>query len=427
MSIRLAACSLGAILAASVLAGLDRSPVKSAPYPVWLTRADEPGGTDADAALAMSNPDEYAWQLFFFISRQAKEDDAGIPDPSVQTFRDDQPGAAVVWESWALASGGLGINETFCREEPPVVWDKLRNRESLTRTMLSPNRTEALLHRQPFLPPTGLEHFNEVRFNQQSYDTVAGDLWYSAGISDKITDAKQKGNAMFIAFPSGSKQIKAVWVQLCKNETSQECSAEKDRYHWRNADDNGKIVVWGLAALHVTTKEEGMPNWFWADFIHADCLASRAPCVVDDPALAGQYGLPRDTTSGSDGVRDETRNTPWQNYRLMGTETGFTVGNASSGAPQILFDPAIEKGKTATSCITCHYYASTTASAIPPHGITQGTHVEGFDVSKEALTGAPRAEDLMSPPSPTGAHPRTPERLYFQSDFSWSLINEQCN
>ena len=41
---------------------------------------EEPGGTADATALALSNPAEYAWRLFFFLNRQAKPDTAGQAD-----------------------------------------------------------------------------------------------------------------------------------------------------------------------------------------------------------------------------------------------------------------------------------------------------------------------------------------------------------
>ena len=42
----------------------------------------EPGGAASDASLALSDPDEYAWNLFFFINRQALPGFAGVADGS---------------------------------------------------------------------------------------------------------------------------------------------------------------------------------------------------------------------------------------------------------------------------------------------------------------------------------------------------------
>ena len=71
-----------------------------------LTRFSEPGGTEEDASRAATMSDEYAWDLFFYLNRQADQTDAGWPDRSKQTFREYDQDRSVIWESWALASGG---------------------------------------------------------------------------------------------------------------------------------------------------------------------------------------------------------------------------------------------------------------------------------------------------------------------------------
>src|SRR5215468_965252 len=65
----------------------------------------EPGGTPEAARLALTNPHEFAWQLFLYLNRQARAGVAGEVDPtkpSIAQFDADRP---VVWETWALASG----------------------------------------------------------------------------------------------------------------------------------------------------------------------------------------------------------------------------------------------------------------------------------------------------------------------------------
>jgi hypothetical protein len=90
----------------------------------------EPGGTPADAGLAISNPDEYAWRLFFFLNHQAKAGTAGVADET-KKFGQLDPEAPVVWESWALASPSPNRPNADCNEvykkdgSKPVDWAAL--------------------------------------------------------------------------------------------------------------------------------------------------------------------------------------------------------------------------------------------------------------------------------------------------------------
>src|SRR5262249_21728238 len=94
----------------------------------------EPGGRPQDVQLALTNPDEYAWQLFFYISHQAEAGKAGVPDATKKSVREFDPDRAVVWESWAFASGivvdGSAVrskSEVYKKPATQLVeWDKLQ-------------------------------------------------------------------------------------------------------------------------------------------------------------------------------------------------------------------------------------------------------------------------------------------------------------
>ena len=65
-----------------------------------------PGGRVEDSARAVNDPHEYAWRLFLALCRQARPGTAGVPDSGRPTIREYDPDQPVVWETWALASGG---------------------------------------------------------------------------------------------------------------------------------------------------------------------------------------------------------------------------------------------------------------------------------------------------------------------------------
>src|SRR5262245_62109847 len=89
----------------------------------FAQQVPEPGGTSEGTNLALTNPDEFAWQLFFYANRPARPGVAGEADPA---GRFGQTAATVVWESWALSSGG-DLSETYPKDGArPVDWPQLR-------------------------------------------------------------------------------------------------------------------------------------------------------------------------------------------------------------------------------------------------------------------------------------------------------------
>lgn len=397
----------------------SRTTTTSKSSPSALIQDTEPGGTKADSDLAQSNPDEYAWRLFFFMARQAEKGAAGIPDPSKPTILQDEGGAALVWETWALASGNFHTSEVFlCPAKQPSEWDELpRPKDAFPQLTLAENLTASTKgpHR-PFIPPLGQENNLEIRINKKSFDTIrTTNLWDIEDILQMAASAKSDGRSSFADFPEGSKEVKATWVELkdCEGANGASCE-EKKHYHWRTVDSGPNTEIWGLAALHVTTKEIDMPNWFWADFIQEDCANQTGVCAPADPQNSPYAQKPHDTTADGNGIRPETKGSRWEHYRLMGTETGFMSGTT----PQLLSDPRIENGyPKPTSCITCHYYASVGISQAQTIG--PGLTIDRPDVSPKTtliLAGVPTRNAL----TPVGSAPGA--KKYMQSDFNWTIL-----
>jgi hypothetical protein len=127
------------IVGLGLLAAALRTPVAGQlPPPVPVPGTALPGGRPEDAALAVANPDEFAWQLFLALCRQALPGRAGEPDPAKPRLTDYDPDRPVVWETWALANGGRAgpvyvrpnRSEVFKdRGERPTAWDDLPRRQ----------------------------------------------------------------------------------------------------------------------------------------------------------------------------------------------------------------------------------------------------------------------------------------------------------
>jgi hypothetical protein len=166
----------------------------------WINRptvalsapSEEPGGSPADAVAASQHPDEYAWQLFLFLNRQAKTGVAGIADDTKATIRDYDNDKPVVWETWGLSSGLVldsSNNVVADKSEvfkipatPPVSWDQLDR--TVAPKILTPNLKSlaVALALQPsthfaefqiqIAPPGTSPADDESRMNRSTYETV---------------------------------------------------------------------------------------------------------------------------------------------------------------------------------------------------------------------------------------------------------------
>jgi hypothetical protein len=392
-------------LAFSIQCGL---PANAAPI-------EEPGGTADATALALSNPAEYAWSLFFFLNRQAKPDTAGQADET-KDFGKLDPGASVVWETWAMASGGAASEVYRPDGSQPVGWEQLK-RGGPRALVLDQNLEqvgvlgESTRLKPFFFPSAPLDQ--EVRQNRAMFEFVVGnEMYHRGGLEALYTQAAASQNRSLINFKDASKEVKAQWYPIK--------DSDKPRYLWREvANPDGTKTVYGLVALHIITKD--LPDWFWADFGHVDCETQKGGC---DPASVKQYlGFdqeeaktePVDPTtrgpgapSGRNGVRQETIGTIWQNYILRGTQIDFVT---AFGAPTVLSSPVIENGFQNSSCMTCHARASVGPRKVGPGGV-KAVRLNTLSPGDPTL-GAPE-------PGLFGAGPGQNSVDYLQTDFIWS-------
>jgi hypothetical protein len=408
----------------------------------------EPGGRPEDARLAVVNPDEFAWQLFLFLNMQAQAGTAGIVDPGKKSIREFDPDRAVVWETWALASGLVTTgsplrfvdnkSEVFKRPaSQPVEWERLDRgpgKVPLTANLqgVFPALAAAARRGGPvsLAAPAGEPGDDEeVRMNRSTYDTVRTKRLYSVeGLEDAATKAKAAGQKLLVNFEPASKEVKAQWVQLKSCDPINPC-ADKDRYHWRVIENPATKVreVWGLASLHIITKD--LPNWFWADFGHIDCEHGDGPCAGNS---ADPDNALRDSTtngpggtgpSGSNGIRTETLTSKWQFYRLRGSQINFVT---SEGFPTILSNPVIEANFQKSSCMSCHARATVGVHGTVPDA---GTSVPAFlrmnfarNIQSSPDIGAPACAKFFNKASgPCPDDRSTDQPLYFQTDFLWSM------
>src|SRR5262249_43010065 len=107
---------------------------------------------------------------------------------------------------------------------------------------------------------------DETRMNRSTYDTVRQKrLWSVEGVEIASANATGSGDKLAFKLEQMSKETKARWIPLTSCNNDQNC-ADKNRYHWRTVQNptTGQNEVWGLASLHIITRD--LPNWFWSDF-----------------------------------------------------------------------------------------------------------------------------------------------------------------
>lgn len=376
----------------------------------------EPGGTPADADLAINNPAEYAWQLFLFMSRQAAVRSAGKADASKSIGQYD-PDKPVVWETWALASGRGATQEGSevykPKGEKPGAWESLPRAPTQVSKVFSV-RTKSLLSTSGDLsiplntiqstpggaliviaPLAPLDQ--EVRMNQASFEFVRGNDQYNLysveGLEDRLKTAVATNQPNLVQFPKGAKEIKAQWAKMDMTKVDE----EKTRYHWRSVDG----VLYKLTAIHFITKD--LPLWFWCDFIHVDYETVNTKLPSNDTTTRTAAGLDPPPAKGSkEGERKEVTGTKWANYRLRGTQVSFVDAR---GNPVILGDPQIETDfPDQSSCMACHARATV--------GI--------LNEKRKQVSHLPGGEDGdVKPPNPD-RFGKSGAIEFLQTDFVWS-------
>lgn len=379
-----------------------------------------PGGRPQDTARAIQEPDEFAWQLFLSLSRQALAGKRGELDPAKPTIKDYDPDKSVVWETWALSSGGRSgsfrvvpnQSEVFRdRGEKPAAWDELPTSSATRKSFeplpaqqrvgLSPEAIEQVKLLLRISPTAAAEDGSEVRMNRATYDHVRDNNLFSLeGLEDTFR-ANRK-----IDFPVASQEIKAQWQRIEEKD--------KPRYHWRTV--NGKL--WGLTGLHIITRD--LPNWFWCDFEHVDYEPMAEFPSVDRTTRGDQ--VPRE----KQGIRPETVGSKWANYRLRGSQVDFTD---AQGRPTVLANTQIERGfQQTSSCITCHARATVglrTTTPLPDGRVADPNLPNSLPTFVQVLSqpgtlARVRVGAVGTPDTRWFQDDRGATR-YIQTDFIWAL------
>ncbi len=369
-----------------------------------------PGGRAEDTAAAINTPHEFAWSLFLALNRQALPGSAGKLDPTRETIRQYDPDRPVVWETWALASGGRAgpiyippnRSEVFKdKAVKPVTWDQLDRSTPQPKVFEKyPGKgLDFLLHvgraAGKFDPvEDGEDGGVEVRMNRNTFDYVLdNDLYSIEGLEERLRSGEP------LKFPQASKEVKARWVRI--NER------DKPRYHWRTVKGkDGETQIWGLTAMHIITRD--LPNWFWCDFEHGD-FERHAEQYSQDSTTRGE-----NPPSGRRGVRNETKGTKWEQMRLRGAQVNFVD---AEGNHTILANTQIEHGfQQKSSCISCHARATVGLRSRRPDRPQWQVNTLPLNLAVHPILDEPTGA-----PQPNWYVDEDGERIYMQTHFLWSI------
>jgi hypothetical protein len=217
----------------------------------------------------------------------------------------------------------------------------------------------------------------QVARNRPQFDYIVNN-----GLNTSAGRAAAYAKGMKVEMPLESVALKGDWIPLpvlvqwipeLKN-----ISNVKKLYYTATV----KSEEYALVALHVSSRQN--PNWVWGTFEHFmnpgrcdyigcwDSFGAQAAEVRPHrDAFNAQYGFCKKTAQLKALMAKSGASPIWENYCLKSTQVDFTAAN---GTPYVLGNSVVEgivgNGTVAaSSCITCHYYASfgsngeTTASA----------------------------------------------------------------
>ena len=218
----------------------------------------------------------------------------------------------------------------------------------------------------------------ETKRNRPQYDYIVNNqLNNQAGL------AKAFANSFAVTMPTSAVSVKGDWVPvkyLLEWIPSLGCIDNIEKQYY-TAVSGG--VEYALVSLHVSSRQN--PNWVWGTFEHQknpgrcddmgcfDSIGAEAPVVPPNrAAINTQYGNCAKTPALKAMMAKANLLPVWENYCLKSTQVDYV---ASNGTPYILGNSVIERivgngTVAASSCISCHYYASFDAKGKPANTAT---------------------------------------------------------
>ncbi len=322
--------------------------------------------------FAQNQTDCYAWDLFIALNWPAQKEKPWLPDTNKEIGDPD----AVVWESWKATS------EVYLpKGAPPQPWgtakqvppEVLQKAKELGLPLDEPFQNIGLIQQVSGLVFKSNEDNQgkpiryELAMNESTFDYIFGKNPYQTGlynINGQETVAQSCNESQIpawdcIQFNWDAKEIKTSWLWLDKTNPNYE--AINDTYITSNAyyqeikkngqpvlDSEGKPVYQvsraALTGMHITSK--ALPKWAWTTFENINNTKYTTSTI--------ELGIPEAAQAVNLQIRSllQQKGTKYANYELVGTQIDFNQ-------PTLLANSQIESHfQRASSCITCHAFAS---------------------------------------------------------------------
>ncbi|MDY7095179.1 MAG: hypothetical protein SX243_19555 [Acidobacteriota bacterium] len=332
-------------------------------------------GTDQDS-------DEFIWRLFTQFTAPAIESKA----------------SPVIFETWASDADTFSVNPKWPEPDAPKKFQV-----SVLAAQTNPGHGWIDV---PCNPPPGAAVggfptsgdpkvqciAEETKRNRPQFDyIVANHLNTQAGLK------KAYAKSFNVAMPTTATSVKGDWVPvkgLMEWIPSLGSVENVRKLYYTNTSEG---VEYALVSLHVSSRQN--PKWVWGSFEHQmnpgrcdyigcfDSFGAAIPAVP--PNLSdynSQYG-PCSKTEKLRALMDQANLSPvWENYCMKATMVDFT---ASDGTPYVLGNSVIE-GITgngtvaASSCISCHNYASFGSDGKPT---AAATNILPFNPTGQPIPG----------------------------------------
>jgi hypothetical protein len=213
----------------------------------------------------------------------------------------------------------------------------------------------------------------EVKRNRPMYDYLVNN---ALNTQDGLKAAFAKSTV--IDMPTPSIAVKGDWVPVTTMLRWIPDLGSVERIRKLYYTNTSESTEYALVSLHVASRQN--PNWVWATFEHQmnpgrcddlgcfDTFGARAPAVAPARnAVNTQYGA-CEKTPALKAILEQNKLSPvWDNFCLKSTEVDYV---APDGTPYALGNSVIERivgngTVAASSCISCHAYASFSATGAP--------------------------------------------------------------
>jgi hypothetical protein len=382
----LATLAAAGITAAILIAGCKTEapkPTTAQTVPVAVAVPSQPGAVEGKT----ENSDQFVWEL---LTQFAAPASPSSPKPAM-------------FETWASDEDTFNAKPHWPGGPEPLKFHRSvlqLIREGKTFSTLNAAQIDVPCNPPPGAATGGFPSSGtptpcvaeQVSRNRANYDyIVKNNLNTQTGL------AAAYKSGVNVDFPTDAVALKGDWVpvQTLLQWVPQLQTLDNVRQHYYTTNSGG--VEYGLVSVHVTSRQN--PNWVWGTFEnemtpgrcdYIGCYDTFGATVSSVPpnkkAWNTQYGECAKTPQLESMMGKANLAPQWRHYCLKNTEVDFT---APDGTPYALGNSVIE-GVTgngtvaASSCITCHSYASFGPQGVPT---SAATHMLPFNPTGQPIPG----------------------------------------